>query len=199
MHSQQTHLLRLGLFLISFVVLEEAASSVDDLWLSNTPHFLKVVDDCCLVVEGLENLLIGNVLQSNGSITDARSLDKLDPAYLVCVVAVGSAAGFNVNIFDINHSDNVSWHNSALIQVKSMFFFSLLLALEIFTDGVTFKYDFIGLVFNSHLCLFAQRTEVSDVDMSFGLSLFGTMLPHMRTEYSAGSSIYDMSSCVERS
>lgn len=62
---------------------------------------------------------------------------------------------------------------------------------------MTLQYYFVGLVFYLHLDVLGDGRVVGDVNMSIVFSLFGTMLPNMRTKNPTSRSVHNMRASVE--
>lgn len=103
----------------------------------------------------------------------------------------------NIDSFDVYYSDGVTWHNTSLIQIETIFCFSFFFTFKVFWNWVGFQYDLISLILDLKLFLFGQRWVMCDIQMSVILSLFSTMLPNMRTKYSSSSCVDDMSPSME--
>ncbi len=128
----------LSFLLELLVVIEESIGSWDNFILFDTPEILELVDNCGLFVEVLHNFLSDHVIQSQDTIRDSGGLEDLDPTNFVGVVSVSSTASLDVNSFDINDSDCVSWYDTSLIQVEAELFLSSFLVFEILADGMSF-------------------------------------------------------------
>lgn len=197
MHCQQTQLLVLSFFFVFFVVLEESLGCGDDLMLVDAPEVFEVVDHLGFFVQGLQDLLVGNIVQPQDTVADSSRLEDLNPPDLVGVVAMGAAAGLDVDALDVDDSDSVAWDDTALIEVESVLGLSLLLAFEVLSDGVTLQDDPIGFVFDFHLNFLADGGVMSDIQVSILFSFLGSVLPDMRTKDSSRSSVHDVGACVE--
>ena len=157
MHGQKTDFLTLILFLIFFVILEKSSSSWHYLILTNSPKILQIVDNRSLLIQSLKYSLIGHIVQPQYPIADSCRLEYFNPAHLVGIIAMRTTTGLDIHAFDIDNSDCVARYDTSLVQIEPMFCLCLLLALEIFVDGMRFKYDLICLILYLQLFLLSQR------------------------------------------
>lgn len=94
---------------------------------------------------------------------------------------MSSAASLDINVLDIDNSDNVSRYDTSLIKIETILTFSLFFSLEIFDNAMAFKNDPVSLVLDRHLDFFSDRRVMSDIQMSIILCLFGSTLPYVWT------------------
>ena len=197
MHGQQTQLLVLCLLLKLLVVLEETFGCGDDLSLVDAPEILEIVDDRSLLVQGFQHSLVGHEVQSQNAVADSGRLEDLDPPNFTRVVAVSSAAGLDIDSLDIDDPDGISRDNSTLVEVETVLGLGLLLAFEVFADGMSFQHNPIGFIFDLQFDFLGKGGVVGDIEMSIVFGLFGSVLPDVRTQDSPGRSVYDMGASVE--
>lgn len=198
-HAQQAQLLILGFLLEALVVVEEPSGGLDDFVLVDAPHVLEVVDDRGLFVEGLQHLLVRHVVKTQDTVADSGGLEDLDPPDFRGIVAVSAAACLHIYSLDVDHSDFVAWHDTALVQVEAVLGLGLLLALEVFVDWVSLKDDPVCLVLDLHLDLLGDGGVVSDIEMCVIFGLLGAVLPDVRAEHSPGRCVDDVGAGVEGS
>lgn len=117
----------LSLLLEFLIVLKEPTSCLDDFSLIDSPKVFEVVDDACFLIEGLQNFLIGHVVETQDTVTDSCRLEYLNPSHFRSVIAVRSTACLHIHSFDVYHSDLVPRYNTSLIQVESVLRLSLFL------------------------------------------------------------------------
>lgn len=199
MHAEQAEFLTLRLLFESLVIIEESSGGLHDLILVDSPHILKVVDDCGLFIERFQDFFVSHVVKTQDTVADSRGFEDLDPADFGGVVAVSAAACLHVDSFDVDDSDLVTWHNTALVKIEAVLGLCLLLALEVFLDWMALKDDPVCFVFDLHFDLFCDGRVMSDVKMGIVFGLFCSVLPDVRTKHASCSRIDNVSSSVEGS
>jgi hypothetical protein len=105
--------------------------------LINAPKILQVINDIGLFIQRLEDFSVCNIVKTKNTITDSRWFVYFNPTNFTCIITVSSAASLNINSFNVNNSDSITWDNTSLIKIESMLRFSLFLTLEVFTDRMT--------------------------------------------------------------
>ena len=110
-----------------------------------------------------------------------------------------SAAGLNIHPLNIDHSDFVARHDTALVQVKSMLGLGLLLALEVLPDGVALQDNPVSLVLDLHLDLLGDGGVVGDVEVRVIFGLLCAVLPDVRAQDSPRRCVDDVGARVEGS
>lgn len=110
-----------------------------------------------------------------------------------------SAASLNIHSLNIDHSNLIAGHNTALVKVESVFGLGFLLAFEVFLDGVALEDDPVCLVLDLHLYLLGDGGVVSDIEVGVVFSLLGSVLPDVGAEHSPCSCVDDVGARVEGS
>lgn len=100
----------------------------------DTPKFLEMVDDASLLVEDWKNLLTSDVIKSDNTIAHSCCLEDLDPANLVSVVTMCTAACLDVGFFDVDDTEVVSWNDTSLVEAESILLLGFSLIHEVFLD-----------------------------------------------------------------
>ena len=95
---------------------------------------------------------------------------------------MSTAARLRVDTLDVDHSEGVSWHDTTLVKRESEFELGFLLVHETLGDVVPVVNQTVGSVLDLLLLISCQTLEMSDVQMCFLLSLFGTSLPDVRSQ-----------------
>ena len=95
--------------------MEEAKGGVLELLLVDTPSVTEVVQDSSLAVENLNCSLLANVLKTDDTVGDTRRSEDADPTNLGGVISMGSTAGLSVDAFDVDNTERVAWHDTALV------------------------------------------------------------------------------------
>lgn len=71
----------LSLLLELLIVLKEPAGSLDDFGLVDSPEVFEVVDHAGLLIECLQDFLVGHVVETQDAVTDSRRLEYLNPSH----------------------------------------------------------------------------------------------------------------------
>lgn len=79
MHAEKAELLTLSLLFEALVIIKEPSGGLHDLILVDSPHILKIIDDCGLFIEGFQHFLVGHVVKTEDTITDSGRFEDLNP------------------------------------------------------------------------------------------------------------------------
>lgn len=164
--------------------------------LINTPCITKRVHDIHLFIHNCNSSFLSYIIKTNNTIRDTLRLNKLDPPYLSCWVAVSTTACFCINSYNINNSKRVSWNNTTLIKFETKLLFCFCFIHETFIDLSTWINNTVGLIFDSTLFLFCQWSKMSNIKMCNFRCLLCTILPNVRSKYFSAWSEYNMSSSM---
>lgn len=101
------------------------------------------------------------------------------PADLGGVVSVRSAASLDIDAFNVDYTERISWDNTALIKAESMYFFGVGLVHESFFYVDAVVDQAVSRVLNLLFLLGRNALVVGDVEMSLFSCLLGTGLPNV--------------------
>ena len=164
--------------------------------LINTPCLTKRVHDIHLFVHYCNSSFLSYIIKTNNTIRDTLSLNKFDPTYLSCWIAVSTTACFSIYAYDIYNTKWVSWNNTTLIKFETKLLLCLCFIHKTFIYLGTWINNTISLIFYSTLFLFCQWSKVSYIEMCNFRSLFCTILPNVRSKYFSTWSKYNVSSSM---
>lgn len=108
-----------------------------------------------------------------------------------------SAASLHIHSLNVDHSNLVAGHDTALVKIEAMFGLGFLLAFEVLLDGVALEDDPVCLVLDLHLYLLSDGGVVSDIEVGVVFGLFGSVLPDVGAEHSPCSCVNDVGARVE--
>lgn len=154
----------------------------------DAPQVTELVEDISFRVESFDGLFTSDEVQSDGTIGNSGSSQKLDPTDFRSVVSVSTAASFDVSIFDVDDSELVTGDDTTLVESETEFELSLGLVHEVLVDGLGSEDDSVGFIFNLDFFLLGDTGKMGDVQMGLVNGLLSTSLPDVGSEdLSAGS------------
>jgi hypothetical protein len=133
---QQRGLLLEQLIIKFFHTFEEPHAGAHDIILADIPLVLQCIDDFGLLVQVFEHFVAGHVVQPQDTVAHSVGFEDFDPPDLVGVVAVGTAAGFDIGVLDVDHTQVVARNDTTLVQTEAELFLGFGLIHEVFLDGV---------------------------------------------------------------
>ena len=185
-----------GLAREALVLVEEAGSSHLNLALINAPGVAQGVHNLGLRVHDFDGPVASNVVQTHDTVRDALGLQDANPSNLSSVVGVGTAACLLIDTLDVDDSEGVSRHDTALVKTEAVLLFRLALVHKSFVDVHTFVDEAVGLVLDSLFFFLGKGLVVCDVQMSLLHGLLSASLPDVGAEDSTAGSENNVSASV---